>query len=468
MSKDRQHKRDYSRVNTRVREHRREQAQVEWRKQPLSQFIKQKESEVIDRQLRAMKRTISRFEKHLIDEIAAKEDADIQGVRDVVEDDVRSFRDNVLKKDSNLNNRTVSDRLSFLSQFYNVLERQNAIAGNPVARPLKEFRENHDTEADRPHIPFARMKHFVNWLTQPFSRAFWLCGLKHGTRLGESINIDLRCLHIDHPVFWEIIDEHDVRLDPRIRDRPDTILIYEQFNEKTEIPNEDRPGPETEGEVRESGNKRKEDGGSILPLDSELKTALLEWLLVRPPTYDLVINPLFTTCANARRATKQAVHHRLWKVDNYVDSIQNFAEEERIEKCPTCGEELIEENLADADKPGRRFRCRRCRTNHWRSIFWDNGLVTAQKMTYHQARHYFTNAHSLGYSELHDGVIPDKVRKKRIRGDSNSDGDTEDQTYKQKKYENYDEDIREPYLSGIYKFDLYDNPIRAVGEGWES
>jgi len=253
MSKERKHERDYSRVNTRVREHRREQAQVEWRKRPLDQFIKQKEGNIIDNHLNIIKRTISRFEKHLIEEIAAREDADIRDVRDAVKDDVRSFRDDVLKKDPNLNNRTVLGRLSFLSQLYNVLERENAIAGNPAARPLKEFRENHDTEAGRPHIPFLRMKHFVNWLTQPFSRAFWLCGLKHGTRLGESINIDLRCLHIDHPVFWEIIDKHNIRLDPRIRDRPDTILIYEQFNEKTEIPNEDRPGPETEGEVRQNG-----------------------------------------------------------------------------------------------------------------------------------------------------------------------------------------------------------------------
>ncbi len=467
MSED-QHDRDYSRVNTEVRELRREQAQVEWRKQPINQFIEHKRGEVIDRQLNQMKKTIFRFNQHLVEERAEEVDANIRDVRDAVKDDVESFRDNVLKKEPNLNDRTVADRLSFLSQFYNELERQNAIAGNPVTRPLKEFRENHDTDADRPHIPFLRMKCFVNWLTESFSRAFWLCGLKHGTRLGEVLNIDLRCLHIDHPIFWEIIEEHDVRLDPRVRDKPDTILIYEQFNEGTEIPNEDRPGPETEGEVRKSGNKRKEEGGSILPLDSELKTALLEWLLVRPPTYNLVVHPLFTTCADARRATKQTVHIRLWRGDGYVDSIQKFAEEESLEECPTCGENLIEENLADADKPGRRFRCRQCRAKHWRSIYWDNGLKTAQKVTFHQARHYFTNAHSLGYSELHDGVIPDKVRKKRIRGDSNSDGDTEDQTYKQKKYENYDTDIREPYLNGIYKFGIYDEPIPAVGEGWSS
>jgi hypothetical protein len=34
-------------------------------------------------------------------------------------------------------------------------------------------------------------------------------------------------------------------------------------------------------------------------------------------------------------------------------------------------------------------------------------------------------------------------------------------------YEQYDEDVREPYLDGIYKFDLYDSVIPAVGEGWQ-
>ncbi|MDV7351249.1 hypothetical protein R3751_15895, partial [Halorubrum distributum] len=64
MSKESQRDRDYSRVNTQVRERRREQAQVEWRKQPLSQFIEHKEGEVIDEQLRRMRSTIFRFDQY--------------------------------------------------------------------------------------------------------------------------------------------------------------------------------------------------------------------------------------------------------------------------------------------------------------------------------------------------------------------------------------------------------------------
>lgn len=448
---------DDSRINTRVREERREKKEQEWRRQPIELFLDYKQGEIIPNHHRTIESAIYRFKTYLIEEIAPEKDADIRGVRDAVKSDVESFRDTVLKQDPNLSDVVVAQRLAYLNQFYDQLEQRNAIIGNPVTRPLEEFREDHDLESDRPHIPFDRMKRFVNWLTQPFSRAFWLAGLKHGTRLGEVLNIDLRCLNLDHPIYQKILNEHDVQLDKRVGDKSDTLLIYEGFNE----------GEEIEGEVRDRGNKRKEDGGSVLPIDSEFKTALLGWLLVRPPTYGDVVHPLFTICADSRRATKPAVHARLWKDDIYVDCIQHFAEEESPEDCPACGEPLIEENFADANKPGRRFRCRGCNEKYWRSIYWDTKLKTSQKMTYHQTRHYFSNAHSPAKTNLHDGAIPNFVRKKRIRGDSNKDGDTEDLAYMDKSHEDYDRDVREPYLDGVYKFDIYPSVIPAVGEGWE-
>jgi len=465
--------RDLSRVNTKVREQRREQSEKRWREHPIEQFLKTKRKELTPGDVDKKEHVIRRFEQYLLKEIAPGVDANISGVRDAIEEDVQSFCSNDLEPDTNLTDSTIRTQLEALNQFYRVLNRKNAFAGNPVTIPLEKFRKTHDLDVDRPHIPFSRMQRFVNWLSRPFSRAFWLCGLKHGTRFSEVINIDLRCLHLDHPVFWTLIENHDVRLDPRIRNKPDTLLIYEGFNEGDEIPNKDTPGPETEGEIRDAakGNKRKEDGGSILPVDSELKTALIEWLLVRPPTYGLTVNPLFVIGGSyntAHRPSGTTINTRLWGGDSYVDSIQNFAAEERLDECPTCGGSVVEENLDSGDKPGRRFRCRNCREDHWRSIYWNTGLRTEQKVTYHQARHYFTNAHEPGKTGLHDGAIPDKIRKKRIRGDSDKDGDTEDVTYSTASYEKYNEDIRNPYLNGIYKFEIYDTVIPAVGEGWDA
>lgn len=469
--------RNLSRVNTMVREQRRDRADQLWREQPIEQFLEAKRSELTSGDLGQKKNVIRRFEQHLLEKIGQNTDINIQSVRDAVKDDVVSFRDHDLKPDPALKDSTISYYLSDLRHFYRVLNRHNAFAGNPVTIPLKDFRDNHDLEADRPHIPFNRMQRFLNWLTHPFSRAFWLCGLKHGTRTSEVTNIDLRCLHLDHPIFWQIVDEHDVQLDPRIRDKPDTVLIYEGFNKGDEIPNEDTPGTEMQGEIRVDGNKRKEQGGSILPVDSELKTALIEYLLVRPPTHDVGVNPLFaySGSSNINRISRHTARNKLWASDSYADSIQHFGSDERLDQCPTCGGNLVEENLASGEKTGRRFRCRECKVDHWRSIYWESGLETGQKVTFHQARHYFTNLHESEKSGLHNGAIPDEIRKKRIRGDSDQDGDTEDGTYSDASYEQYNEDIRRPYLNGgkddptgVCKFDIYDTVIPAVGEGWDT
>lgn len=465
---EKNHSRDLSRANTKIREKRRVEAEKKWREEPIEQFDSLKRQYRSQRDVDEMLRHIRKFEDFLLNEIDSESDLNIWGVRDAVRRDVTSFRDEILKPDSDINNRTIATHLSYLKHFYSVLNDYNAFVGNPIDIPLKEFRDNHDLEAGRPHIPFNRMQAFLNWLTLPFSRAFWLAGLKHGTRMSEVTNVDLRCLHIEHPIFWEIVDNHDVQLDPRVRNLPDTMLIYEGFNKGAEIPNNDTPGAETEGEIRNkaNGNKRSEKGGSILPIDSEFKTALIDWLMVRPPTYELIVNPLFVSdgVTSVERIGDAAVRNRLWAKDYHTDSVQNFAAEEEIEECPTCGGSVIEENPSSGDKTGRRFRCLNCRQNHWRSIYWDEKLDTEQKIGYHVARHYFTNLHDPGKTELHDGAIPDKVRKKRIRGDSEQKGDTEDTTYKDKSYENYNTDVRQPYLNGIAKFGIYDEVIPAIGE----
>jgi hypothetical protein len=469
MSSDDEPNWDLDRANTKVREQRREEAEREWKKNPVEQFAKLKRRELSEDDVNKYMRAVRRFETYLLNEIAPESDMDISNVRDAVRGDVEVYRDNDLIPDDDLSDIGVHHYLRYLSHFYNIAEEHSAIVGNPVEKPLKEFTDSHDTDSNRPYIPFERMQTFLNWLTLPFWRAFWVAGIKHGTRLSEVINIDLRCLHIDHPIFWEIVDNHDVQLDPRIRNLPDTILIYEGFNKGTEVPNENTPGSEKEGEIREQGNKRSEIGGSVLPVDSEFKTALIDWLISRPPTYELTVNPLFVADGTRKsgRIADDAVMGRLYQNASHTDSIQNFADQERISKCTECGGRVTEENPTSGDKTGRRFRCQSCRQDHWRSIYWDTGLDTEQKVTYHVARHYFTNLHDPQKTELHDGAIPDKVRKKRIRGDSEENGDTEDDTYKDKSYESYDTDIRQPYLDGVAKFDIYDEVIPAVGEGWE-
>ena len=482
--------RDLARTQTQARAERRETAKRQWRVTPIDEYETEKLDHLTDEDRKRRMRSIRWFEKYLLTQIAPETQHDILGVRDAVENDVEGWRDERLIPDQNLDSKTVEDHLQFLKSFYTTLNEEDAFAGNPVRTPLSNFRDEYEDELDdagRPYIPLTRLETFMNWLDTPFSRAMWLLAFKLGNRKGETINIDLRCLNIAHPIFDQVIAKHDVNLDPRVRDRPDTILIYGTFSQGDTIPNDRTPGWESDGEVRECGNKRKQDTGSVLPVDSELKTALIEWLLVRPPTFHRDLHPLFVIgSGSVKRPAGQAVGLRLWASDSYVDSIRRFAREESLEKCPTCNTPVTAQNLETGEKTGRRYRCRNCSAVHWRSIFWgpqqsaenydefDTTYSTEQKMLYHQGRHTFSSAHSVKNSDLHSGVIPKAVRTEAIRGDSNNQGDTEDQVYIEDQYQNFEKDVREPYLhgakgaDGIYKFGLYDDPIPAVGEGWDA
>jgi len=482
-------KRDLDRTQTRTRAERRETAKKQWRISPIDEYEAEKLDHLTHTDRQRRMRAIRRFEKYLLRQIAPKTEHDILGVRDAVETDVEGWRDEGLILDLALSLGTVEERLQYLKSFYTTLNEEDAFAGNPVRTPLSNFRDEYEDElgnAGRPYIPLTRLRTFMNWLDTPFARAMWLLAFKLGNRKGETINEDLRCLNIAHPIFDQIIAKHDVNLDPRVRDRPDTILIYGKFNKGDTIPNDRTPGWEGDGEIRESGNKRKRTNGSVLPVDSELKTALIEWLLVRPPTIHQDLHPLFAIgSSSVRRPTAGTVQDRLWAEDSYVDSIRRFARDESLEKCPTCNTPVTAQNFETGEETGRHYRCRNCSAVHWRSIFWgpqytaenydefDTTYSTDQKMLYHQGRHTFSSAHSVKNSELHDGVIPKAVRTEAIRGDSNNQGDTEDQVYIEDQYQNFEKDVREPYLhgaegaDGIYKFGLYDNPIPAVGEGWE-
>ncbi len=465
--------RDFNRINTVIREQRSEEANKKWRRNPIEEYKSEQEDEITEGHLNQELRTIRRFNLFLCYVVNNRESHDIKDVRDAVQQDIEDFKNEVLLNNGN-SYKTISNKLSQLVKFYNRLEANNAIKGNPASEVNSKFRDNYDLESEQPHVPRQRLNKFLNWLDTPFARSFWLIGIKNGARKGEVQNIDLRCLHIDHPVFWEVIDKHDVVLDPRIADKRDSMLIYSEFNAGDEIPNKDMDGWNTEGEIRRDGNKRKEENGSVIPIDSELKTALIEWLLFRPKTYDLNVHPLFPIGNGRARPVGETIADRLWRRENSTDSIKKFAAQESLEECPTCGNENLQErNPISTDKPGRRFKCYNCTATHFRSIYWKNSLQYSQRFTYHTARHLFSDAHSSttqlhGNSDKNKKEIPDSVRKYRIRGDTPDEDDIEEEVYHHKHNEDFEADIREPYLDAIWKFDVYDSVIPAVGEGWES
>lgn len=460
-------------VDSKIRQQRKEETDQEWKDSPVKKYREQRD--VVKTQKRREDLAIKRLTNHLeeSDEIPGG-----TGVRDVITADIRSFVDEELDPDPDLSDTSVIDYLALLSKMYNVLIRNNSIASNPVGRVLAEERKRRDLEPpNRPYIPFENMEKFLRWLQTPRARAFHLNGLKQSSRIGETINIDLRCMNIAHPIFRELIEEYDVTLDPRVRDKPDSILIYGSFNAGDTIPNDETPGQQNDGEVRDTGNKRKERGGSVIPVDSEFKTALIEWFLVRPPTYSQTVHPLFPSMTPAKKGSHKGNYKRwnhknarraLFRSSTFQDSVKNYGKHRALEDCPICQGAVAEYNPKGANRTGRRYECKNCGETHWRSILWDNDLETPQKVTYHAFRHYFSDAHRPNSSQIHQDYIIETVRKYRVRGDYDS-GDTDTEVYKHKQNQDWEKDVREPYLDGIYKFGIYDDSqlIPAVGEGWK-
>lgn len=448
-----------------ARRERKQETEKVWRKHPIREY--HRSQDLTKGHASTEKMILARFNEFLAESESVP--SVVSGVRDVVESDIKNFVEDDLDTDPNLGDRTIIDYLERISKFYNVLIERGAITTNPVDSTLSEERQKRDWKSpDRPFISFQQMKMFLEWLDTAFARAFHLTGLKTSSRAGGAINIDLRCCHIDHPIFWDLVQKYDVTLDPRVRNRPDSILFYEEFNAGDEIPNADTPGPEEGGEVRETGNKRKEEGGSVVPIDSELKTALVEYLLVRPETTEKQVQPLFTNKKQAEgkgspgRLGSDAMRVRLFRSEN-TDSVKAYTRYRALSACPNCGGPVLKWNPVEAEKTGRVFECKDCGSRHRRPIVWERGLSTEQKFTYHVVRHFFSDAHRPGSSELHESELLDRVRQYRIRGDRDS-GDADTETYQHKENQDWEKDVRKPYLDAIYKFGVYDRVIPAVGE----
>lgn len=456
-----------------IRRQRKDQSDKEWKKNPKSKYFDARKGSITEADFQREVYRIERFESFINEH---EEIADEVGVRDVVLDDVYKYLHQDLAPDENLSDRTVEEHLDELNYFYKTLRAHNVLDDNPVYRPdreegdkgaLAEVREsdkfNPIKSPKRPYVPIERMREFLMWVDSPRITAMHLLGLKAAARTGSVVNSDLRCVHIDHPLYYQLLEEHDITLDPRVKDKPDSILLYEKFSRGTEIPNENRPGPD-QGEVRTGPCKRGETKGSVIPLDSELKTGLLEWTLVRPPSPDKDIHPFFTADTLRGERVDYESFNYLWSMD-MGQSVRRFGKEQSLSECPDCGGDVIKRNPKDFS-PGRHYDCKVCGERHWRSIMWDSGLETPQKYVFHCHRNYFSDAHRKEKSEITDDVMDEIVRKHKIRGDAFQDMDADRLHYDNPENMDWEKDVRDPYLNSIYKFDIYDTVIKAVGEGW--
>ncbi|MFC6717612.1 tyrosine-type recombinase/integrase [Natrialbaceae archaeon GCM10025810] len=188
---------------------------------------------------------------------------------------------------------TVATYASYLNRFYSYLERVGHTEENPMTVVLEEMNESIESNPSRRDVTLPEMRSFVDDIGHPLHRALVLTLLKTGMRSGELCNLDLIDLNLDHEAqTWQ----------PRahIAGRPDSIFVSAEHSY----------GRESGGEIRTASNKRKRE--TVIPIDEELKEALVRWLAIRPDTPSSnPYGPVFLGTVErwGRRLTPDTIHH---------------------------------------------------------------------------------------------------------------------------------------------------------------
>jgi integrase/recombinase XerC len=160
---------------------------------------------------------------------------------------------------------TIATYASYLNRFYEYMNRVGAFEANPMVLVMEELSESIDTNPTRRDISVPEMREFVGSIAHPLERAAVVTLLKTGMRVGELCNLDLRDCHLAVP-------ELDLEWTPRVEleQRPASLFVD----------SEPTRGRAVNGEERTASNKRKRE--TVIPVDDELRRALLEWLAIRP------------------------------------------------------------------------------------------------------------------------------------------------------------------------------------------
>lgn len=285
---------------------------------------------------------------------------------------------------------------------------EQILSTNPAKKALTDLGDDEFdlTPPGRPRIEIHEMSEFLKWLPDPQARAIVLFLLKTAARVGEAMNVDLCCLNIDHPLYQTFLQNNQIELVNQVKDKPDTVFFMPSFVKGSVI----------RGEERHWGNKRKRKNGSVVPIDEELKTSLLEYFLVRRKArkHSTPGKPLFTKTTTRGKGNRMT-----------IGSVSSLLTSQR----KTSG------YLA---KYG----------------WYEQGAPTEENVTLHYFRHYFTHNHKhlRGVYQEH---LP-KGTRKYIRGDVPDKDDVEDDNYSHSDWDNWGRFIKIPYLDNIYKFGIYD------------
>lgn len=193
---------------------------------------------------------------------------------------------------------TIATYAAYLHRFYSYMQKTAVFDTNPMSIVLEEMDESIETDPSRRQISVAEMREFIDTIRHPLARAVVLTLAKTGMRAGELCNLDLRDISISEQEL------DNVSFPPprgALANRTDSLFV-------SEAPT---AGEMYNSEERTASNKRKRD--TIIPIDDELRSALVDWLAVRPDPCSSA-DPLFVSTTQwGSRLTPNSIHRIVTK-----------------------------------------------------------------------------------------------------------------------------------------------------------
>ena len=169
---------------------------------------------------------------------------------------------------------------------------------NPFQSEYDDSLFDVNQQTKRRKVDLETLKREIKGTKDPLDFVLIFILAKTGIRRGEAYNLDLRDIHIDHPVSeWMPEPRYE------ISDTPDSMFIDSDISE----------GDVYNGEKRNSSNKREKK--TVVPLDEETKEVIVWWVSILPPSPSSAC-PFFRSlgdanCAIGKRLEDDILYERV-------------------------------------------------------------------------------------------------------------------------------------------------------------
>jgi integrase len=172
--------------------------------------------------------------------------------------------------DDSLSNGRIDVHLNNMSRMADWCVTQASVADYNPFKPYKsEYKTDRRNKTEKIEIPLEQLRKLV-WAFEKHRIevfVFIVIILKTGLRHAEALNLDLRDINLDHPISEKMPQPRQ-----EVYNNSDSLYVDSNISE-LQVHN---------GEKRAHGNKK--NSHRIIPIDDELKSLIVWWMKMLPPT----------------------------------------------------------------------------------------------------------------------------------------------------------------------------------------